>query len=347
MLKAKKDVIGNLNKCYSLAKLEWKDQVYFACAAEKKGPAYLYDREGNLIEKLWDGPGGVMSMEQYPGKVLTLLATNKFYSPNDSAEASIVYYQKMKNGWKRELLCKVPFVHRFGVLKRNGINYLVVCTIKSSHAYKDDWSCPGRVWVSELPDDLSIYNEKHQLELTPLISGLYHNHGFCKEVENEIQIALIGTDNGIYKIVPPEKKGSEWVYEKILNIEASDMIYKDFDGDGNKELLVLSPFHGDSLNVYHFDDSKYDWVFRYPERLPFLHAICAGEFNGIQYAFIGNRKGNRNLFAIHYDKVTKKYIVDQIDGDAGAANCLYYNNKIIAANREKDEIALYTLREEL
>ena len=81
-MKVNKKVLGTLNKCYALAQVEFDGKNYLACAAEKEDPCYLYDYEGNFIEKLWDGPGGVMSLEQYPNQTYpTLLATWKFYSP--------------------------------------------------------------------------------------------------------------------------------------------------------------------------------------------------------------------------------------------------------------------------
>ena len=99
-MKVNKKVLGTLNKCYALAQVEFDGKNYLACAAEKEDPCYLYDYEGNFIEKLWDGPGGVMSLEQYPNQTYpTLLATWKFYSPNNGADSKIVYYlRKDGNG---------------------------------------------------------------------------------------------------------------------------------------------------------------------------------------------------------------------------------------------------------
>lgn len=341
MLKSEKKVIGSLNKCYSIAEITENNERYLLCAAEKEDPCYRFDLEGNKLETLWKQPGGVMSMEQYGN---ALLATWKFYSPNNSAEAKIVYYIHENDQWTCHVLCDLPFVHRFGILREKDHSYLVACTLKSAHAFKDDWTCPGRIWVAELPEDITCFDQDHQLELMPLVSGLYRNHGFCKVLDEEHQYALVGTENGIFKVTVPHD-GQNWAYENVLEVPASDMLYIDFDQDGEKEMLVLSPFHGDTLSIYRNKEK----VWEYPEKLPFLHAIYAGTLSK-PYAFIGNRQGNRNLLAVSWDPEKNTYTTDLLDQGAGAANCYFLENNgkalLMAANRETDEIALYELKED-
>jgi len=337
MLKVNKKVIGQLNKCYALAEINMNGERRLLVGAEKEDPCYCYDLDGNYKETLWEKPGGVMTIEQYKDAVL---ATWKFYSPNNSAEAKIVYYIKKEGKWECNVLCDLPFVHRFGILEKENKAYIVACTLKSAHAFKDDWTCPGRVWVAELPEDITVFNQENQLKLEPLISGLTKNHGFCKKDGT----ALVGTENGIYQVFPPEKEKG-WEYVQLSSHSASDMLYEDFDGDGKKELLVLAPFHGDTIFVQKDDEI----VYTYPEKLPFLHAIYSGRINDTTYAFVGCRQGNRELLAIHYDPDQKQYVSECIDQGAGAANCYYFekNGKsyLLAANRETDEIALYELEE--
>ena len=347
-MKVSKKVIGELNKCYALAKVEWDGKHYLACAAEKEDPAYLYDYEGNYIEKLWDGPGGVMSLEQYPKQLYpTLLATWKFYSPNNGADSKIAYYTRRDGKWDEHILTTLPFVHRFGTIRRNGYTYLVACTLKSAHAFKDDWTCPGRVWVAQMPEDLSGYDEEHELELMPLISGLTKNHGFFKGEENGYEIVLVGTDNGIFKIVPPACPKEEWTYEQLTKDPASDMLYVDLDGDGKKELMTFAPFHGDTLSVYKLVDGLYQKVWEDSRKMPFLHAIYPLYYKSVMYGIYGYRRNELELNALYYDKKEKTYKSIQLDEGAGPTNVLCFKDgsvdKMIAANRETNEIALYTV----
>jgi len=338
-MKIKKTFLKELNKCYSLAKINIADKKYVVCAAEKTDPCYMFDYNGNYIETLWDGPGGVMSMEQYEGEYPTLIATYQFYSPNDSKNAKIVYYQKINNEWKMEVLVDLPFVHRFGVISRNKVNYLVACTLKSDHQYKDDFTTPGKVYVGKLENDLTSYNENHQLKMEPILDGVFHNHGFFKTTESNYEICLVGSDQGVHKITPPEKENEKWKIEHLIEHATSDMLFVDFDNDGQQELLTLAPFHGNELLIYKLKNGKYENVYTHPEKLDFLHAITTMTLNGKQVAIIGNRGGEKQLLCISYDK---QYKVDVIDQGAGPANCLCFDeNKLIAANRETNEIAMY------
>ncbi len=346
-MKATKRVIGNLEKCYALGTFRYDGVDHIVAAAEKTNPCYSFTLQGELCDTIWEGPGGVMTVTQVPGQPI-LMATQKFYSPNDSAAAKIVYYRKIDGIWECELLCELPFVHRFGVLERAGRYYLIACTLKSAHAFKNDWTCPGRVWVAPFPEDITQYNAENPLKLTPLMSGLYKNHGFeiCREGADSF--AVIACENGVYKFTPPAEPDGEWSWEQLLDTPSSDILYLDFDGDGERELLVLSPFHGDTLTVHKKIDGKFTEVYRHAKRLPFLHAIWGAEIGGRVYGFIGNREEDRDLFAIYWDG--KGYTYDMLDQGAGAANVLHFRtdgkDMLLAANRETDEVAVYTLNAE-
>ena len=198
------------------------------------------------------------------------------------------------------------------------------------------------------PEDITQYNAANPLKLTPLVSGLYKNHGFEICHEGKDSFAMVACENGVYKVTPPAEADGEWECEQLMDTPASDILYLDFDGDGERELLVLSPFHGDTLTIYKKINGSFIEVYRHGKRLPFLHAIWGAEIGGKVYGFIGNREEDRDLIAIYWNG--EAYVYDQLDQGAGAANVLHFRaegkDMLLAANRETDEIAVYTLNAE-
>ncbi len=89
-MKIEKKVISNLNKCYALTEVPFQGKHCFLVAAEKTDPCYLFSEDGEKLETVWDGPGGVMTMTPVPGADGQFLSTQLFYSPNDSLNAKII-----------------------------------------------------------------------------------------------------------------------------------------------------------------------------------------------------------------------------------------------------------------
>lgn len=334
-----KKVLAKLSKCYSVAPLVYQGQPHFLVAAEKQDRCIFFDAEGREKATIWEGPGGVMSMVQVPGTDGQFLATHEFYSPNDSARARIVLAQPEGGGWSVRTIVDLPFVHRFDILKKGGRQYLIACTLKSAHAHKDDWGSPGKVYVAELPEDLSPYGPGNQLPLMALKDGMLKNHGYFRIAGDGGDAALVCSENGVFRFTPPATLGGAWQEEQLLDTPASDAALIDLDGDGVQELVAISPFHGDTLRIYKGGEAVYE----YPEKLPFLHAIWAGTLRGRPTAVIGHRQGARRLLAFTYEGGAYRFRT--LDDDRGPANvygCQIDGKDIlVACNRETDEVAMY------
>lgn len=354
-MKVEKTVIARLNKCYSIGRLRHQGRSCFLVAAEQNDPCYLFSEQGELLDTVWQGPGGAMTLAALPGDSGAFLATQKFYSPDNSAEARIIVAEPdASGGWKLRTLCDAPFVHRFGILERGGLRYLIVCCLKSGHEHEGDWRFPGACYGAVLPDDLSPFGEDNQLPLTLLKDGLLKNHGFslCRGPHGDS--AIVGCEQGAFRFTPPEAPGGEWAVECLLPVPSSDSILMDLDGDGKPELGCISPFHGASLTIWHLDeDGNYvpQWKYPRPEReTEMLHATWACTLLGKPTWIVGWRKGTRNTIAVTWDPAAGDYITQEIDHDVGCANALCFTDEtgtdvIVAANRETDEIALYKITE--
>jgi hypothetical protein len=350
-MKVTKKVISNLNKCYSMTTLNYKGQPCFLVAAEKHDPCYLFSEDGTQLETVWTEPGGVMTMAQVPGSDGQFLATHQFYSPNDSKEAKIVIATpKGKDDWEIRTLCDAPFVHRFGILNRNGVNYLIVCCLKSGHEYKNDWRFPGACYGAVLPDDLSSFNQDNQLPLTVIKDGMLKNHGYSAIKMDGHDAAVVGCEQGTFLFNPPAAPGEDWEVQEVCSIPSSDSVLVDFDGDGKLELGCISPFHGASLTIYHLDeDGKYvpQWKYDRPEaETEMIHATWVCDLFGKPTWIVGWRKGTKNTIAITFEDGA--YKTEFIDQNTGCANAMHFvnskgENVIVGTNREIDEVAMYTV----
>ena len=243
---------------------------------------------------------------------------------------------------------KLPHVHRFDIVKRNGTNYLIACTLKSGHKYKDDWSMPGKVYAAALPDDFTAFDKEHPLELQVIRENMLKNHGYYRVTENDMDTCLISAECGVFRFVPPENAEGEWEVEQLLDAPASDAVLADFDGDGEKELAVIAPFHGNHIRIYKKRGNALEKVYEYEKPADFSHAIYGGELCGKQTLVVGHRGGEKNLLAFRWEE-TGGYRSELIDKDCGSANVFHYVHEgkdvLISANREIDEIALYTLED--
>ena len=157
--------------------------------------------------------------------------------------------------------------------------------------------------------------------------------------------AAVAADNGIFKVVPPVEKGGEWTVETLTEDAASDMTFADFDGDGELEMLVMTPFHGEIIKIYKKVDGKYTCVKTFDKTYEFAHGIWGAEIFGKGAAIIGHRKAERDLLACTYDG--SDYVMEVLDHDVGPANVRVYdkNGKVglVSTNREINQIAFYEI----
>lgn len=355
-MRFEKKVIGTLDKCYALAELTYRGEHRFLVASEKEDDCRIYSEDGALLDTVWSSPGGVMSMQELPERDGSFLSVQRFYGPDHAADARVVAASpRPDGGWQVRTLCSAPFAHRIGILERGGTRYLLVCCLKTGCEHEDDWRFPGVCFGAELPRDLSRFDETSPLSLTPIRTGMLRNHGFSRVRRNGYDAGLVGSEEGTFLFEPPATPGEDWTVTELCSVPCSDPVLADFDGDGLEELGTISPFHGNALTIWHLDRfGRYvpQWKYPAPERdTEMLHATWCCELGGRPAWIVGWRKGTRDTVLIRWDEAAGTYRTDYIDRSAGCANALHFKNAagvdvIVAANREIDEIALYTVSEE-
>ena len=347
-MKIHKQVIGHLYKCYSMTSLDYNRRKYILVASEKNDKCLMFDEYGNLKETIWDQPGGVMSMVQWPNTNGIFLSTQKFYSPNDSINSEIVVVTPDENNnWKVNTFIKMPHIHRFDLIQYKGNIHLIICTLKSDHKYKDDWSTSGKVYSAILPNNIDKSNIEYNIKLKEIKEDkLFKNHGYYRINQNGIPSSLISSDNGIYLFQPPECKDDNWHIKQILDLPTSDCVLLDIDNDGKEELITISPFHGNEISIFKNYDGKFKKIYQYEKPLEFSHAIFGGMLWGKQSVIIGHRDGNKDIIRFTFDNETNNYVTETIDKNVGSTNVFKFvrNNKdiLVSCNREINEIAMYS-----
>ncbi len=196
----------------------------------------------------------------------------------------------------------------------------------------------------ELPQDWSWIDEGKCVSFTVVADGLFRNHGYWKGTTHAGDYCVIGADNGVFKVVPPSDRQSGWQVTQLLAEPTSDIAFVDFDGDGNNEMITLSPFHGDIIRIYSLQDGQYQVCYEYPQKVAFVHSLWAGYLDSKPYAIIGFRQGERDILGFSYDG---GYHVETLATDVGSTNILRYDRGndhcLLSANREINTIAFYKI----
>lgn len=342
----RKKKIAELAKCYCIAGFHDAAGEHILVASEKDYPCHMFSLSGELEETLWEAPGGVMSMVQVPGVQDCLLATRKFYSPNDSKAAYIAAIYREGEGWKEHILCTLPHVHRFDIIPVGDTLYLFAATLLSRRDIKDDWSFPGKVYAGPLPRD----PRAGKVALEVVQEDLLMNHGYTSRMIDGQAIPVIASANGIFAYTPARQENGQvcWESRKLLADPASEVRFMDLDGDGQEEMVTLSPFHGDTLRVYRETEQGWALAYEYEEKIPFAHALCPLRRFGRLGAVVGHRKEAQRLLYLYWQDGI--YRVDTLDTGAGSANALAFirdgKEILISANREINEVAMYWFEEE-
>lgn len=339
-MKIDKRILAAVPYCYAVSPICVQGSTRYIYATDDRGKCVCVDPKTGEVENVWNEPGGTMSIVPIPGRDGEFLASQKFLPGFHALHARIVHAVWSPQGWTVTPWMELPFVHRFDILTRGGKNYLLCCILCDSKTEEADFDAPGYLMAGELNDRLELVCGMRRLKCPMPI-----NHGYWPVKEKGCDHAYVGCDAGVFHVTPPEKDGWDWSIEQVLCAHASDMALADLDGDGQEEMAVIEPFHGNQLVVYHREGSGYQEVYRHPAPLEFIHALWGGTVLGENVFLCGSRGLDKELFFLRYQQ--GKYYCEPIEQGYGPSNAAVLDDgdvcKLLVANREAGDCVEFIL----
>ncbi|SFL97796.1 hypothetical protein [Pelosinus propionicus] len=337
-MKIKKDILCQIDKVYATCISEHNEELILIGASEGEGESRAFIGDKNTV--MWEKPGGTMNVVPVPGKENEFFATLKFL-PVFAAQDCTLNYVRLKDGnWQVTEIMKFPYLHRFDLFEKNGRIYLVGATLCELKEFQQDWSKPGAVFVGELESDLTL-----PINIKTIYKGITKNHGLCR-VKNwhEGDAYLVTGVEGVFSLRIPENPFTDkWEINRLMDNEVSDIAAVDIDNDGVLELATIEPFHGNKCVIYKKEEHGYKPIKDYD--IEFGHVIWGGDVAGMPVFLLGYRKEKMELLAIGKDGNDFKTTL--IDQNVGPSQISVLNKDqktyILSANRQIDELALYTV----
>ena len=154
-MKFEKHSLCHIPFCYAVGAMPVGGRQTYFFATDDTGPCYAVDAQTLARETVWDGPGGTMSIVPLPNEPDAFLASQNFMPGFAAAHARIVKVKRTPSGWTVTPWLKLPYVHRFDLLQRDGHWYFLACILSSTqeeHARRD---CPGYLAAAPMSADFA------------------------------------------------------------------------------------------------------------------------------------------------------------------------------------------------
>ena len=368
-----KTKLADLESGYAISTLRLNGATHVIAAPEGKGPFILFPPPEWKPTILADGHGGVMSIVELPGHESTLAASGECYpgfqfenggvfllhpgEPQEEPEPrhsrhSARGSNRDRGGiaqaevmWSVKRGFDLPFAHRLDTLSIKGRPYLISATSAAGKANKDDWSRPGTVYATRIPEQLDGIWEQVQI-----LEGIFRNHGLHHTVLDGRETLLVGGAQGLIALLVPSEEGEPWERHTLLPREVSEVYAADLDEDGQMELVTIEPFHGNQLSVYKRSGDRIDgsWHRLFEADLSFGHGLWAGSLAGEPAVMAGSRTGDMDLSVFSIQSLVP-FVAQRsvIERGAGPTQLLVLQENgqehIFSVNQSLSEVAMYTV----
>lgn len=239
-----------------------------------------------------------------------LLMIERFYPIYQSHRAQLILYRETVRNcgvWQGQCIAALPFLHRFAVTSALKWPAIVAATLCGSKESRDDWSSPGALYL--IRDDgagLALLDQ-------PILSGLHQNHGLYVRRRNGVERIYVAAAEGIFVLSASANK-TAFEITQILDSPTSDIVVEDIDGDGQDEILTISPFHGNTATLLKQNGQKWDTV--WSADIHFGHVLWMGRIGLRQAILLGSRSGRKDL-TLHLQSPAGRWRFDSLLLDEG------------------------------
>ena len=187
--------LDDIERCYCTGYITIDGEVFAMFASEQiDGPCYAYSGSDlSKKEVVWEKAGGTMSIIEIPGTNGEFLGVQNFFPGFQAEKSKIVWGRRESEGkWIITDFLQLPYVHRFDIISYNDTNYFVAATLCGSKESREDWSDPGKIFVGVLPE-----SPEQKMIISPLLEGLFKNHGYCRSSLNGKPCGIFTCESGI------------------------------------------------------------------------------------------------------------------------------------------------------
>jgi hypothetical protein len=176
------------------------------------------------------------------------------------------------------------------------------------------------------------------------MEGIHRNHGMQVGRFAGQRCVFIAGAEGLFALQIPKPGSSEWKNTLIIEQPVSEVYPADLDQDGEDEIVVIEPFHGQAMSV--FKNTQGVWTRIYTAQLAFGHGLWAGRLGGDIVVIAGNRANDKNLACFKVTS-TNPFTMEEsvIDEGSGTTNMDVIDTPdgkaLITSNPGREEYALY------
>ncbi|MEA4911255.1 MAG: hypothetical protein VB092_01400 [Oscillospiraceae bacterium] len=291
-MKIVKKTVARLQTPYAVDYFERKDSTDAVCASGDNDGCVMFDvATCQVREQSWSCPnGGAQVFHQLDEN--TFFCIQGFFPEYKCEQARLVRGRRTSaDAWKIETCFRLPYMHKFVVAEDGDDRYLFAATLCGKKNGKEDWSSPGAVLCSKIPDD-PIHGP---WEFETVIPQLTKNHGFCKALYRGESTLFFSGSEGAFA-VKAHRENNRWRVEQLLDHEVSDLYVCDLDDDGEEEITTINGFHGNTLAVYKHGASGYKEIFNYT--LNYGHTVWAGRLQGQPAIITGELFGEERFIIL-------------------------------------------------